>query len=507
MRYCALIGDIIGSRELAPEARSGLQARLKHVLEEINEEFKMDIAAQFLITLGDEFQGLLYLAEPVLEIIERIDRAAYPSRIRYGIGIGELSTPVADEAALGADGPAYHLARDGVDALRAQRTQGFPVLVRTGGPEEHLLDGLCLLLNEMASSWSEKQRECVRMMRQLGEQLAVAERLDMAPSTVSRTLARARYGTWERALGELAAYLAAQDDSAAKDIPRVYGQCLRLMAQDRFAEAAQKLSTVLSAAGIDTLPRKQQCILRQLSGELNRKMGDVERAVQELRRALTLAQESQWAQGQAVVLNSLALCQMDQKAYGEAGRTLDQVEALAQSATVSDTARYTMQGNRAVLYELMGDRDKAIEAEQALLAQMQQNEVDDPLILGNVYFNLGNSLLKQKKREDGVRYVEQSLGYFQQACPETDLKIAKAYTLLAVTLDEHDPKACEYLKKALGGYQKNRRWDMVERVAQLLQQAYQLRDDEKQAAEYARLAKLAAKKAKQCDTLQPPADG
>lgn len=55
--YFALIGDIIGSRSI--ESRAEIQRSLGDKLREINErEGEKNLAAGFVITLGDEFQGL-----------------------------------------------------------------------------------------------------------------------------------------------------------------------------------------------------------------------------------------------------------------------------------------------------------------------------------------------------------------------------------------------------------------------------------------------------------------
>ena len=64
--YYALIGDMVASKKLSPEERWQAQERLASALKIINGEFADTIAADFLITLGDEFQGLMKReADPV----------------------------------------------------------------------------------------------------------------------------------------------------------------------------------------------------------------------------------------------------------------------------------------------------------------------------------------------------------------------------------------------------------------------------------------------------------
>ena len=78
---------------------------MKQVLEEINNKYISDISAKFIITLGDEFQGLLGNGVNTMNIVSEIGRKMYPVKIRFGIGIG-------------ADGPAYYKARDAIEYLK-----------------------------------------------------------------------------------------------------------------------------------------------------------------------------------------------------------------------------------------------------------------------------------------------------------------------------------------------------------------------------------------------------
>ena len=55
--YVAIIGDIIDSKKI--KNRNEVQQKLKHVLSKINQSYDDIIAANFIISLGDEFQGLL----------------------------------------------------------------------------------------------------------------------------------------------------------------------------------------------------------------------------------------------------------------------------------------------------------------------------------------------------------------------------------------------------------------------------------------------------------------
>ena len=118
MQYYAIIGDIKRSKKI--ENRCEIQEKLKKILDNVNSIYNNDISAKFLITLGDEFQGLLEITAPILEIIKYIQREIYPIKLRFGVGIGNGSTLINHEAAIGADGPAFYAAREMIEFLREQ---------------------------------------------------------------------------------------------------------------------------------------------------------------------------------------------------------------------------------------------------------------------------------------------------------------------------------------------------------------------------------------------------
>ena len=114
--YIAIIGDIKNSKEL--ENRKSIQIKLNSVLNSINEKYKSEISANFMITLGDEFQGLLCSGAVVLDIIEEIQREMYPVEMRFGVGVGQISTEINAKMAIGADGPGYYKAREAIETLK-----------------------------------------------------------------------------------------------------------------------------------------------------------------------------------------------------------------------------------------------------------------------------------------------------------------------------------------------------------------------------------------------------
>lgn len=220
MRYCAIIGDIVGSKRIAPETRFALQETLKAELEALNAAYKDVIAARFLITLGDEFQGLLTAAWPTVPIIRRLIRVLWPVHVRFGIGWGEIYTQIDPTQAIGADGEAFYRAREAITRSKQRGWEHFPVTYSTGEEDEQLLDGFCGLMEALTSGWSDKQRKAVWTMEiNGGTQKAAAEALDRAPSSMSTLLHNAKYREYNDAMEKLETYLRWQyDEQGGKTI-------------------------------------------------------------------------------------------------------------------------------------------------------------------------------------------------------------------------------------------------------------------------------------------------
>ena len=114
--YIAIIGDIKKSKSI--EERKKIQNKLNNILNEINKIFSNSISSNFTITLGDEFQGLLHSGEHVMDIIQYIKKEAYPTKIRFGVGIGTITTDINTMISIGADGPGYYKARESIEQLK-----------------------------------------------------------------------------------------------------------------------------------------------------------------------------------------------------------------------------------------------------------------------------------------------------------------------------------------------------------------------------------------------------
>jgi len=201
MRYIAVIGDIVDSRKL--QNRGEVQKNLKRVLEEVNEKYDGVIASKFMITLGDEFQGLLLPDADVMDIIFGVELEMYPVRLRFGVGLGEMWTEIDRDMPLGADGPAYHRARTAIERIKRQEKANeavgtnISVMPFDGCDYDVLINTALSLCYAIRSKWTARQWEIIRCYAVCGaSQAEAAKKLGIAQSNVSRALINSGYYTY-----------------------------------------------------------------------------------------------------------------------------------------------------------------------------------------------------------------------------------------------------------------------------------------------------------------------
>lgn len=200
--YWAVIADIVRSRRITD--RAAFQSRLEQLLGEINDQHGPSLAAGWTITLGDEFQALLYTPQRLPGIVEHLVHGLNGQAVRFGIGYGSLTTVLRPQA-IGMDGPCFHRARDAVEAAR--RSKRLVVVEPPGASAQRATDLWNLALT-VTGARTDRQAEIVEAYKTDGNQTRVAERLGITQGVVSRELARSRFAEVSAVLPHIAALLA-----------------------------------------------------------------------------------------------------------------------------------------------------------------------------------------------------------------------------------------------------------------------------------------------------------
>ena len=142
-----------------------------------------------------------------MEILSEIERKLHPVKVRIGIGIGDITTDINREIAIGADGPGYYMARAAIEHLRAdekrKQTNSADIRIEIDCDVKNLtimLNTILTLMTAIKESWSDRQREIIwDMMEHQDSQVDVAKRLGITQSTVQKALSKGKYYAYKDA--------------------------------------------------------------------------------------------------------------------------------------------------------------------------------------------------------------------------------------------------------------------------------------------------------------------
>ena len=204
-QYIVIIGDMKNSQKI--QDRNMVQEKLKSVLKEINKKYKKDIASKIMITLGDEFQGIFCSGASVLTIIEEIQEGMESIEIRFGIGVGKITTRVNAKMAIGADGPGFYNARKAIESLKADEQKNKTCLAEARIEIDEDENNVAMLINTVFSlmkviknNWTKRQREIIQELEKSGgNQTECAKRLGVAQSTINRGLNSGNFYAYKNA--------------------------------------------------------------------------------------------------------------------------------------------------------------------------------------------------------------------------------------------------------------------------------------------------------------------
>ena len=482
--YCAMIGDLIQSKAMESNQREAVQLRLKQVLDEINLTYSSYLVSPFLVTLGDEFQGLLTAAEPTLEMMELIDRnlAEYGVRVRYGIGLGEISTSINRERALGDDGPAYHLAREGVAFLKQENWSGFPVSIRTKNPDTALLQSICCLLNEMAETWSGVQRQYILDMELMNEQLLVARKNEVEQSSVSRALKRGHYKTYRQTKETLSEYLLTVYDcpeSAGRQ--GQYNRAITLNRNRKYEEAAAILKELMGS--IPEKSEKQLPTKTDIAFSLSKSYSGLfqyDRAIQVIKEALPLAESRT---GKIKLLGQLGyyFSEASQAAADQAQRKQLALQAIQHAKEAlalceeDDARKATLQSNLAFAYEKMENREQAIalreELRQKHRASSTQNKKSE---ITNLH-NLSCMYWQEGQKEKAMELIRETLSLSDQLItPFSGVgEVYLSYAWFLFKTGVSDEEIIATTEKALQFYKRDQNFKKIKDICKFLKPLYQ----------------------------------
>lgn len=120
MEYTTIICDIKNSKQL--KDREAVQYQLIDMLKEANKQFSTIIISPFIITLGDEWQGLLCSPCNYFDVLMFFHKKIRTIEFYSGIGIGEVTIHNFELTVNQLDGPSFYKARR---ALKIAKRFGY----------------------------------------------------------------------------------------------------------------------------------------------------------------------------------------------------------------------------------------------------------------------------------------------------------------------------------------------------------------------------------------------
>ncbi len=178
--YIVLIGDIEASKDLEEGKRYQVQNLLKEVFDELNSSCST-IESPYTVTLGDEFQAVFSRADDLFIHAWQILAALHPVKVRFSMGVGQITTSINREQSLGMDGPAFHLARDGIELLK---DSGYLFNLSVEGQKGSYVSALnnsLYLFSDQLRSWNKNRLSILYMMetgmnyKQISQKLGISE--------------------------------------------------------------------------------------------------------------------------------------------------------------------------------------------------------------------------------------------------------------------------------------------------------------------------------------------
>lgn len=190
---CVITVDIKGSRVISNRLR--LQRELLKVLDAINEEFKDDLLAPFIITLGDECQGAFKSPRRAYDVILRFGKDLHIP-FYCGIGLGSLETSRSDKVTH-MDGSAFYRSRDALELAKKQ-TRGMEISIVAISGNNYFDDLLNILFNvclTIRNNWTDRQRQIAQYLEENPATTyeETAQRFHVTKQAVSKVLKAARW--------------------------------------------------------------------------------------------------------------------------------------------------------------------------------------------------------------------------------------------------------------------------------------------------------------------------
>ncbi len=187
-KYAVIIADIKGSKKMEEMERYEWQLFLKSAIVQVNENWASSIEAQFMITKGDEFQGVVHNIPNAHSIMIEFERLLTPLELRFGIGLGRIQKMGAN-IPIEMDGPAFHRANTALN--RAKKLKSHVNFHSMDPQLDKYINTLYSLIYAIKGRWSNINRSRYWKYKEMGTYDKVADLEGVSPQAVWDSLRNA----------------------------------------------------------------------------------------------------------------------------------------------------------------------------------------------------------------------------------------------------------------------------------------------------------------------------
>jgi len=183
MKKLVLIADIVSSKKI--KNRKEIQKKLQTLFKSFNKNSK-EIVSPFTITLGDEFQAVFSKADNIFKYMWDVLFALYPVKVRFSLGVGDITTSINTTQAIGMDGPAFYSAREGLSELKQS---AFLFNIKHENNNKVLLIRQVLfLLSHLSSGWKESRYKILSLLYEDLSVYEIAKKMKISDKAVYKNI-------------------------------------------------------------------------------------------------------------------------------------------------------------------------------------------------------------------------------------------------------------------------------------------------------------------------------
>ena len=147
-----------------------------------------------------------------MKIIREIEMAMTPIELRFGIGIGDISTDINFDNSSEIDGPAYHRARKMIKEIESVLVEAVgDVLICSEENNieiDELLNSILSVCTALKSKWTDRQKEIIYAYLSNDEnQYKAAHILNIGQPSVNKALSNARFYSYKSAIDTVNSFL------------------------------------------------------------------------------------------------------------------------------------------------------------------------------------------------------------------------------------------------------------------------------------------------------------